>query len=143
MLENVKARIKAHEGFNNKVYKDSLGKLTIGYGHLITIKDNFKQDIEYSTDELNNLFEQDFQIAFNQADQLLAGAQICEDAFGVIVEMIFQLGVGGVSKFKMMLNALRMHDYETAANQMLNSEWHRQTPKRCEELANILRNCKD
>jgi lysozyme len=143
MLENVKARIKAHEGFNNRVYKDSLGKDTIGYGHLITKTDPFVEGEYYDTATLENLFEQDFQIAFDQADQLLAGAQVCEDAFGVIVEMLFQLGYGGVSKFKMMLNALQNHNYETAAQHMLNSEWHRQTPKRCEELSNILKNCKD
>ena len=33
MFEDVKERIKGHEGFNNRVYKDSLGKRTIGYGH--------------------------------------------------------------------------------------------------------------
>ncbi len=36
MYEDLKARIKKHEGFLAKVYLDSLGKATIGYGHLLT-----------------------------------------------------------------------------------------------------------
>ena len=37
----VKEYIKAHEGLRLKVYKDSLGKKTIGYGHLIKIGENY------------------------------------------------------------------------------------------------------
>jgi GH24 family phage-related lysozyme (muramidase) len=32
---NLKKRIKLNEGFSPKPYKDQLGYLTIGYGHLI------------------------------------------------------------------------------------------------------------
>ena len=141
MLEDVKERIKLHEGFRNKVYKDSLSKLTIGYGHLITSKDSFKEGIEYSEEELNNLFEQDFQRAYDQANQLLPGIDIAEQAFGVVVEMIFQLGIGNVSKFKKFLEALSNKAYITASKEMLNSLWHSQSPKRCEELSNIVRKC--
>ena len=31
-FEELKERIKEHEGYRNKVYLDSLGKRTIGYG---------------------------------------------------------------------------------------------------------------
>ena len=141
MLEDVKERIKLHEGFRNKVYKDSLGKLTIGYGHLITSQDNFEEGVEYSDEELNNLFEQDFQRAYDQANQLLPGVDIAEQAFGVVVEMIFQLGIGNVSKFKKFLEALTNKAYITASKEMLNSLWHSQSPKRCEDLSNIVRQC--
>ena len=40
-LQNLMERIKKHEGFVNKIYKDSLGFATIGYGHLITASDTF------------------------------------------------------------------------------------------------------
>ena len=143
MFEDVKERIKQHEGFNNRVYKDSLGKRTIGYGHLVLPTDSFKDGEYYETSDLNDLFEQDFQNALDQAQQLLDGYNLPNKAIGVIVEMIFQLGIGGVSKFKLMLNALMAEDYDTAAYQMLTSEWHRQSPKRCEELSDIVRSCKN
>ena len=37
-------RIKKHEGFVNKIYKDSLGKATIGFGHLVTKHDKFEEE---------------------------------------------------------------------------------------------------
>jgi GH24 family phage-related lysozyme (muramidase) len=45
--EDVKTRIKKHEGFSAKVYLDSLGKGTIGYGHLLTEEDDFEEGIIY------------------------------------------------------------------------------------------------
>jgi GH24 family phage-related lysozyme (muramidase) len=143
MFDKVKERIKKHEGFRNIVYLDSLGKTTIGYGHLITKTDNFIQGKEYSKEELDALFEKDFDIACDQAMSLVGDFNICEDAIGVVIEMIFQLGIGNVSKFKNMLEALKESDYAHAAVHMLVSNWHKQTPTRCEELAEILRTCAD
>ena len=37
---NLKKRIKLNEGFSSKPYKDQLGYLTIGYGHLILSNEN-------------------------------------------------------------------------------------------------------
>jgi hypothetical protein len=42
-----------------------------------------------------------------------------------------------------MLEALRESDYANAAVHILASNWHKQTPQRCEELAEILRTCAD
>ena len=42
--EDLKEKIKEHEGFRDQVYKDSLGFATIGYGHLVLSTDPFKQD---------------------------------------------------------------------------------------------------
>ena len=42
---------------------------------------------------------------------------------------------------KKFFEALNNQDYNEAANQMLDSNWHKQTPKRCEELSNTIRSC--
>jgi lysozyme len=143
MFDKVKERIKKHEGFRDTIYKDSLGKMTIGWGHLITPQDKLMENTQYSKEFLNNLFEKDFDIACDQAMSLIGSYNICEDAIGVVIEMVFQLGIGGVSKFKNMLEALKESDYAHAAVHMLASNWHKQTPERCEELAEILRTCAD
>ena len=57
-----------------------------------------------------------------------------QNAEEVIIEMCFQLGYR-VAKFKKMWEALKKEDYVTASKEMLDSNWHKQTPKRCEELA--------
>ena len=137
----VKDRIKKHEGFRNTVYLDSLGKATIGYGHLLTEDDDFEEGIQYDKSLLENLFDKDFNRSAYNAEQLLEGIDICDTAREIIVEMVFQLGIGGVSKFKKMFEALRKKDYNEAAEQMLDSQWRVQTPKRCEELSSLMRSC--
>ena len=137
----VKDRIKKHEGFRNTVYSDSLGKATIGYGHLLTEDDDFEEGIQYDKSLLEVLFDKDFNRAAYNAEQLLEGIDICDTAREIIVEMVFQLGIGGVSKFKKMFEALRKKDYNEAAEQMLDSQWRVQTPKRCEELSSLMRSC--
>jgi GH24 family phage-related lysozyme (muramidase) len=137
----VKDRIKKHEGFRNTVYLDSLGKATIGYGHLLTEDDDFEEGIQYDKSLLEVLFDKDFNRSAYNAEQLLEGIDICDIAREIIVEMVFQLGIGGVSKFKKMFEALRKKDYNEVAEQMLDSQWRVQTPKRCEELSSLMRSC--
>lgn len=137
----VKNRIKKHEGFRDTVYLDSLGKATIGYGHLLTEDDDFEEGIQYDKSLLENLFDKDFNNAAINAEKLLDDIDVCDIAREVIVEMVFQLGIGGVSKFKKMFEALRKKDYNEAAEQMLDSQWRVQTPKRCEELSDLMRSC--
>lgn len=140
--EEIKERIKKHEGFIPKIYKDILGKVTIGYGHLVTEKDNFQEGIEYSKEELEKVFNEDFNKAVEGANELTSQLNlVLATVKGVIIEMVFQLGKTGVSKFKKFFEALNKQDYNEAANQMIDSNWHKQTPKRCEELANIIRSC--
>jgi len=141
MYEQLKNRIKAHEGFVAKVYLDSLGKATIGYGHLLTEEDDFVEGVIYDKDILEELFDKDFNKAVQGAEELLEDYVVAPLAKEVIIEMVFQLGKTGVSKFKNMFAALKEYDYTRAAAEMLNSAWYRQTPSRCEELSNLMRKC--
>lgn len=137
----LKNRIKKHEGFRGTVYLDSLGKATIGYGHLLTEEDEFEENIQYDKSLLEDLFDKDFNKAAYNAEQLLEGYTVAPLVREIIIEMVFQLGIGGVSKFKNMFAALKEYDYLKAAAEMLNSVWHKQTPARCEELSNLMRKC--
>jgi len=69
--EDVKTRIKKHEGFSAKVYLDSLGKGTIGYGHLLTEDDDFEEGIIYDKDILEELFDKDFNKAKQGMEELV------------------------------------------------------------------------
>ena len=141
MYEDLKSRIKKHEGFLSKVYLDILGKATIGYGHLLTEEDDFVEGVIYDKDILEALFEKDFNKAVQGAEELLKGYVVAPLAKDVIIEMVFQLGKTGVSKFKNMFAALKEYDYTRAAAEMLNSAWYRQTPSRCEELSELMKSC--
>ena len=143
MVEDLKERIKKHEGFVPKIYRDSLGYATIGYGHLVLPTDHFEDGVEYSKEELNEVFEKDFQNALDNANKLIKDIPLVYQAKEVICEMVFQLGIGGVSKFKNMWKALEEGDYYTASVEMLDSRWAKQTPKRAESLSNIMKQCRN
>jgi lysozyme len=139
-MEAVKNRIKKHEGFRNKVYKDTLNKRTIGYGHLC-VEDHWVDGWTYSDVELNKVFDKDFDKAKDGASKLYEGCEISDTAKGLIIEMVFQLGPTGVSKFKNMWAALKESppNYKTASSEMLDSRWAKQTPSRAKELSNTMR----
>ena len=56
----------------------------------------------------------------------------------VLVEMIFNMGVANVLKFKHMLKALAEKDYKRAAEEMLDSRWAEQVGERAKTLAKIM-----
>ena len=145
-IDELKERIKKHEGFVPRMYKDSLGFATIGYGHLVTKDDPYVEGKEYTKEELEEQFDKDFAEAKKNADILILHdngiTDLVDDAKCVIIEMVFQLGIGGVSKFKKMWEALKKQDYGEASFQMMDSRWAKQTPSRAKSLSEIMRSCK-
>ena len=69
--------------------------------------------------------------------------KISDDAKILIIEMIFQLGKTGVSKFRNMWKALAEDppNYNVASIEMLDSRWAKQTPNRAKEMAEHMKNC--
>ena len=134
--------VKKHEGYRNKVYLDSLGKRTIGYGHLC-VEDKWVDGWEYSQVELENVLKEDLQYAINQGEGMCKDLKISDDAKFLIIEMIFQLGSAGVQKFRNMWKALKEDppNYEEASIQMLDSRWAKQTPNRAHEMAEQMQKC--
>jgi len=140
--QELKERIKEHEGYVSTVYKDSLGFATIGYGHLIVDGDPYEEGQDYSKVILDEQFEKDFDIALSGAEKILGVSDMNFKAKCVIIEMVFQLGIGGVFKFKKALKAVDEEDWDTAADEMLDSKWSKQTPERAAELSSTMRSCK-
>ena len=139
-MQSLMNRIKHHEGFRDTVYKDTLGKRTVGYGHLC-VEDWWEDGKEYPDAQLDRIFDGDFETAKNSASNLYKDCSIEDEAKGIIIEMVFQLGPTGVSKFKKMWVALKNNppNYKEAAVQMLDSRWAKQTKNRAEELANEMK----
>ena len=142
MYEELKEQIKEHEGFVPRTYKDSLGKRTIGFGHLCVEPEQWDDDKEYTREELERVFDKDFDEALKNAESLIGEGSINFIAKQVIIEMVFQLGIGGVGKFKKMWSALDSEDYGEASFQMMDSLWAKQTPNRAEKLSQKMRSAK-
>ncbi len=141
-MDKLLESVKRHEGYRNKVYLDTLGKRTVGVGHLC-VEDFWEDDKEYEEDFLMGILEKDLQSAIDQADDMCKDLKISSDAKILIIEMIFQLGGNGVSKFRKMWQALQQDppDYAEASVQMLDSRWAKQTPNRAKEMADHMKHC--
>jgi lysozyme len=141
-MDKLLESVKKHEGYRNKVYLDTLNKRTVGVGHLC-VEDFWEDGKEYDEDFLMGILEKDLQSAIDQADDMCSNLKISDDAKIIIIEMIFQLGGTGVSKFRKMWQALQQDppDYAEASVQMLDSRWAKQTPNRAQEMARYMSEC--
>ena len=136
-MERLMKSVKAHEGYRNRVYLDSLGKRTVGVGHLC-VEDHWEDNREYSEEMLMKVLKDDLKNAIQGAEELCRDCPDLRDqAKEIIVEMVFQLGKTGVSKFRNMWKALQQRppSYSMAATEMLDSRWAKQTPGRAKEMS--------
>ena len=125
--------IKHHEGFVEHVYDDSLGIPTIGYGFAI-------KDLVLEEDLCDEILLRKLRILGKSViGKFPFFDSLPSDCKTVLMEMCYQLGVTGVSKFKKALKAMEDGDWEKAADEMLDSKWAKQTPNRAKEMSNIIR----
>ena len=134
--------VKKHEGFRDTVYRDTLNKRTVGFGHLC-VEDHWEDGKKYDKEYLEDILEKDLQSAIDQTEDMCKDLTITDDAKSIICEMIYQLGGNGVSKFKNMWKALKEDppNYFEAHVQMLDSRWAKQTPGRAHEMAEKMQSC--
>lgn len=149
-LRNMIAR---HEGNDNTVYPDSRGIPTVGIGFNLRRDDaaerlqNVGADInevldgQALTDEqVNSLFQDDVRMALNDARTFLPNfnehPEIVQD---IVTDMSFNLGLTRLSQFNNFREALSRGDYQTAADEMVDSRWHGQVGNRSGELVQMMR----
>ena len=132
-LTDIVEDIKKHEGFEPKVYKCTEGYDTIGYGFAIKdlVLDEDIADLILMK-KLHKMLQR-ILIAFPWFKD------VNDKAKGVIVNMCYQLGLSGFSKFKKTIYLLETEQYEDASVEMLDSLWAKQTPNRAKELSETLR----
>ena len=140
-MDRLLESVKKHEGYRNKVYLDTLGKRTVGVGHLC-VEDFWEDDKEYDEKFLMDILLDDLQNAIKGARELKEEhdcMDINEKAHEILIEMVFQLGMTGVSKFKNMWKALAELNYVGASYEMLDSRWAKQTPNRANAMAKTMK----
>lgn len=125
-------RVLEHEGFESKPYPDPLTKaepFTFGHGLTYITEEESRWIVQGRLEQLRESL-----VAIHP---WLSERPI--EALEVVVEMAFQMGVRGTNNFRNMWSALQREDYETAANEMLDSRWAKQTPNRAKALSEIMR----
>ena len=133
----LKKRIKRNEGFSLKPYKDQLGFLTIGYGHLILDYEANLLKKKIYKNELEKIFEQDFNKALNNFNRHLKVFTSNKREAELLIEMVFQLGTKGVLGFKNLLQNMNKGNRHLVCFEMMKSLWYNQTPKRVKELIKV------
>ena len=127
--------LRRDEGVRLKPYKDTQGILTIGIGRNLEgvgISDDeadllLSNDIDRVVSDAARLFGEDWQESFTPVQQ------------EVIVNLIFNLGIGTFQKFRKAIAAFKSGDMNTAADEILDSRAARQTGERYHRLAQALR----
>tara|TARA_R110002020_G_scaffold2212_1_gene10322 strand:- start:193 stop:618 length:426 start_codon:yes stop_codon:yes gene_type:complete len=131
-LQDIVDDIKKHEGFEPKVYECTEGYETIGYGFAIKdlVIDKDVADLILMK-KLHTLLQR-ILIAFPWFKD------IDDRAKSVVVNMCYQLGIRGFSKFKKTIYYLETEQYEEASTECLDSLWAKQTPSRAKDISEQL-----
>ena len=136
-LEKAKKQLILHESEELKLYKDTIGKYTIGIGRNLSDRGITKEESDF-------LFTTDYNLVIKELDRNLSWwKNLDEVRQRVLFDMCFNLGVTKLLAFKNTLEAIRTGRYDDAAAGMLNSLWAKQVKGRAIRLANMMRTGKD
>lgn len=129
-----KEQLLKHEGLRLKPYRCSAGKLTIGVGRNL-------EDRGITKDEAVMMLDNDIRLCEEQLISRIGSVYkgLDEVRKSVLINMCFNLGIGGLLEFKNTLAFISCGDWERAANNMLVSRWAKQVGRRAIELAEMMR----
>lgn len=131
--ELAKDSVKIHEGLRLNPYRCTAGKLTIGYGHNI-------EDNGISNDVADYILDEDLRASAREATYAIDNFhELNEHRQAVLIEMAFALGLPRLRGFVKMIKAVSQHDYQEAAEELLDSKWAREVGKRALVLSEKMR----
>ena len=142
-VEKLREQLKIDEGCVYEIYNDHLGYPTFGIGHLVRESDpenGSPLGTEVSEDRVNEAFDADVEIVLSDCNTLYPDFEdLPEEAQQIIANMMFNLGRPRLSKFVGMKRGGDAKDWDSAAEEMVDSRWYRQVGARAERLVNRMR----
>jgi lysozyme len=137
-IEQLREQLIIDEGQVNEIYKDHLGYPTFGIGHLVLESDpEYGQDVGTPVSEERTIecFEQDVQSVLSDCKKLHEGwDDYPEEVRQIVANMMFNMGLTRLSKFRKHNAALQCGDWKEAAVEGRDSRWHKQVTNRAERL---------
>lgn len=152
-MSRLKTELERDEGFRSRVYRDTVGKLTVGIGRNlddvgirpveqralgITRQTVIRRGV--TRPQAMHLLDHDVSTAigdlrrrlpwFNQQDGVRQR---------VLINMAFNMGIGRLLGFRDTLRSFQQGNYSRAATQMLDSRWANQVGARATRLAALTR----
>jgi lysozyme len=133
MTSNVEDLIKRHEGLRLKPYVDTVGKVTIGYGHNLT-------DLGVPQSFADALFQHDLEVHWQELhEQLPWVGSLDAVRHAVLVDLAFNMGIPRLKRFKRTLRSIKEGRWDDASRELLDSKYARQVKGRARRLAKMLR----
>jgi lysozyme len=130
--DRFKAVLRKHEADSLKLYKCSAGKWTIAVGRNL-------EDNGISQDESDLMLDNDVKGVLRECRENFDWFCGLSEARRIVVaSMVFNLGLSRFLGFKRTIDAIRLHDFERAAIEMLDSRWAIQVGRRAVELADMM-----
>ena len=102
-----------NEGYSESIYLDTKGVPTGGWGHAVTVGSKLPKAIWEA------IYQYDLENA--KADYAKLGLDLDPIRKEVMLDLLHNMGFGGVQEFKLMLAALKKKDWPEAARQLLDS----------------------
>ena len=133
MIDKLREDLIRDEGVRLRLYRDSVGKLSIGTGRNL-------DDVGISQDENDLMLNNDMQRAIRGLNRNIPWyALLPEDVQRGLTNMNFNMGWPRTSGFKRMIAALKDRNYHAAAEEALNSKWSTQVGPRAHRIAKLFR----
>jgi lysozyme len=121
------------EGIRLKPYRDTVGKLTIGVGRNL-------DDKGISRDEAMELLDNDItEVTLALNARLPWTTYLHGPRHAALVNLAFNMGIGGLLEFKKMLGAFKAEKWDVAAKELLDSKYATQVGARANRLAEQLK----
>ena len=130
--------IKMEEGYRSSVYLDTLEKPTIGYGFLIDSLELQEDICQMILMRKLEKLSKTIKFNFKWFDDMPEKVQ------DVVINICYQLGVSGFSKFKKTIQFMKNKQWDKASVEMLDSKWAKeQTPQRALRLSETVKSVEE
>ena len=137
-IGQLREELERDEGVKYEVYLDHLGYPTFGIGHLITDDDperGASVGTKVDSDRVQEAFEADVESVLSDCERLYVQFEhLPEEVQLIVANMMFNMGYTRLSKFKGMKRGVDARDWESAADEMVDSRWYKQVTRRADRL---------
>jgi lysozyme len=136
--------LKDREGYELTVYNDSVGKPTVGIGHLVVAADKLKLGDKIDDARVMEFYKKDTAEAISAAKSQASKAGISDGDFIIYLTSVnFQLGTDWYKEHKKTWALIMEGQYSAAAAEVKKSRWNSQTPVRTKDFMGALLKLKD
>lgn len=144
---DIEKMIASDEGKKLKAYPCSRGFKTVGIGHnlesdsaLDILNRHLDMGDRITEAECTALFKRDMANVYAGIKRNMPYFDDLKDKYKpVIVNMIFQMGINGVLKFKDTLSCMIKDDVDGAESGIIASKYYKQTPERAERMIKLIK----